>query len=216
MAFYGFALGKGTLQYEEIRLPGESHHIFAKTGVPGIDKALTIRALHPVSETVAGVFDRLGMELEKIIGPPVRLKNTQLLDGHEFRRDIDPLSVSFLKVFKKVSQAVRTHQHERRSSLENRGIPGGEKKMNQIRCVIRVEMGNKNLPNSVVMDADARKLTECARPRVQQNRSAAGVKDQGGRSPLCQGNSGSRSNDNQVHRGKSQQAMGLEEETPLR
>jgi hypothetical protein len=205
MSFYRFALGKGTLQYEKIRLPGKSHNLFAKTGVPGVNKALTIRALHPVSETVAGMLDRLRMKLEKFKGHPVWLENTELLDVHDLAGHIDPLPVSSLKILKKVFQALRPHQPEGGSFLENRGVPGSKKEMNQVRCVIRVEMGNKDLPDSVVMDAHAGKLTECARPRVKQNRSAARVKDQRGRSPLCQGNSRSRSNDNHVHRGKSQQ-----------
>jgi hypothetical protein len=99
--------------------------------------------------------------------------------------------------------------------LENRGISGGKKEMNQVGRVIGMKMGQKNLPDSIVANAYARKLPECSRSRIKQNRPRTGVKHQGWRSAVRQGNPCSGSNDNEVHGRNSHQVLGPEGKRPL-
>ena len=193
MAFYTSTLGKGTLQNQKIGVPGKIHNFFAKTGVTGVYKTLSLWGVHPVSEALTGMFQRLGMELKTVVGPPVRFQDTEFLDGHDLGGDMDPLSVSFLKLHEKGGQTIGPHQHERLSFSENRRIAGGKKEMNQVGRVIRMKMGQKDLPNPVMTQSDARKLSECAGSQIKEDGFGASQERHGRGRPVAQGDTGPRS-----------------------
>jgi hypothetical protein len=139
------------------------------------------------------------MELKTGVCPTVRFLDAEFLDGHDFRGYLEPLSVSFLKPCEKGGQAIGSHQHKRLSFLENRRIPGGKKEMNQVGRVIGMKMGQKNVSNPVVAQADSRKRTECAGSQVEEDGFRASQERYSRGRPIAQRDTGPRSQNDESH-----------------
>lgn len=148
---------------------GQVHNLGAETRVAGIDKAFAPWKFNSVCKALRRVLHGIGDHIKFFISLFVRLLDLEFLKLHDLGGDDQPFPVSVLDPFEEISESLGSCDHKWLSIFQTWRIAGGEEEMNEVGRMVRMEVGEENMTDFIMIDPNTGKLAQSPGSHIKKH-----------------------------------------------